>query len=46
MLTTMHGLVKDVMYVSQGNMLMYGEDAAYHYICAWCMILPHGMINQ
>ena len=45
MLPTMQVLVEDEMYVSQGGILMYGGDDAYPLICAWSLILPHGLIN-
>ena len=43
---TMQVLVEDAMYVSQGNIPMYGGDAEYKWICDWILSLPHGLINQ
>ena len=38
------GGIYNVLY--QDGLLMYVGYAEYQWICAWCMILPHGMINQ
>ena len=46
MLSNTQRLVEDVMYLYQGGMPMYVVDYAYQWICAWCLILPHGLINQ
>ena len=35
MLQIMKGLVEDVMYVSQGEILMYGEDVTYQWSCEY-----------
>ena len=43
---TMQGLVKDVLYVSQGKVTMSGRYYEYHWICAWRLRLPRGLINQ
>ena len=43
---TMQGLVEDVIYVSQGGLPMSRGDAAYQWICAWRLSLPHGLINH
>ena len=42
----MKGVVEDAMYVSQGGLSMYGRDAEYQWICAWCLSLSHVLINH
>ena len=42
----MHVLVEDVMYVSQGGLLMSGGCAVYQLSWAWCLILPCSLVNQ
>ena len=38
MLTTMHVLVEDVLYVSQGDIKMTVVDDDYQWRCAWLLL--------
>ena len=44
--STMQVLVENSMYVSQDVLPMSGGYAAYQWIWAWCLSLPHGLISQ
>ena len=46
MLTTMQGLEEDAMYVSQGEIPIYGGDDVYQWSCDCFLSLPQVFINQ
>ena len=46
MLTTMQGLVENEIYVSYGKIPIFVGGAAYQWIFAWRLSLPHGLIYQ
>ena len=42
----MQELAKDTIYISQGDIPIYGGDCEYQWGFAWHPSLPHSLINQ